>query len=79
MNSTVAKNIRLLRAVGLLSRKELSEEITRLGFEMSIGTITRIELGQKAITVDELKLFSKVFKVPITSLISESFGDIRGY
>jgi transcriptional regulator with XRE-family HTH domain len=83
VGGTVAKNLLRIRTYRGLTTRQLSGELERIGRPVPASGITRMEKGQRQVTVDELVALAIVLEVSPTLLLlpidrPETPGDSRG-
>ncbi|MFJ7019666.1 helix-turn-helix domain-containing protein [Streptomyces sp. NPDC101117] len=66
---TVAENLARLRKVRGYSTRQLAAELERKGRPVSPSGITRMEKGDRVVTVDDLTAFAAIFGVSPVSLL----------
>lgn len=64
LNSTVGKNLRLLRIMN-----DFSQEDVEIGVDVSRSTLSKIENGTGKIALDRLERFAKFFKVDVVTIL----------
>lgn len=70
MNQIVASNVRRLRKLRRLTLRELVGVFQGLGMPIrDNGQLSKREMGQTRITVDELSVYATAFGVPVASLL----------
>lgn len=72
MNSSYEKslgqNIRKLRIACGLSQEQLSAQLQVRGCDITRSALAKIEVGQRHIYPDELKLLREIFNIPYDQL-----------
>lgn len=66
---TVGENILRLRQRHLMTTRILSDNLARVGRPVSQSSITRMERGEKVVTVDDLAALAVVFRVSPAALL----------
>ncbi|MEU6101179.1 helix-turn-helix domain-containing protein [Streptomyces flaveolus] len=66
---TVAENLARLRKVRGYSTRQLAAELERKGRPVSPSGITRMEKGERVVTVDDVTAFAAIFGVSPVSLL----------
>lgn len=67
----VAANVRRLRQDRGWSLKEMSERLASVGHPRSVPVLSKMELGDRGIDVDDLFSFSVIFEVPVARLMGD--------
>lgn len=73
MNSTyekeVGKNIRSIRESRHMTQEQLSAKLQLLGCDITRSALAKIEVGQRHIYIDEIKLIKEILGVDFETLI----------
>jgi transcriptional regulator with XRE-family HTH domain len=70
----VGSNVRTLRTELKMTQADLADAMAKAKFPVHLNTISKIERGDREISVDELEAFSRVFGVSTQSLLEDA-GD----
>ena len=70
----VGTNVRTLRTELKMTQAELADSMAKAKFPVHLNTISKIERGDREISVDELEAFARVFGVSTESLLEDA-GD----
>ncbi len=65
----VGNNIRKLRESKKMTQEQLSAKLQLLGCDITRSALAKIEVGQRHIYIDEIKLIKEILDVPFESLI----------
>lgn len=65
---SLGQNIRKLRMARGLSQEQLSAQLQVRGCDITRSALAKIEVGQRHIYPDELKLLREIFNVPYDQL-----------
>jgi transcriptional regulator with XRE-family HTH domain len=69
MAERVATNLRYLRQARGITLAKLSETLTRQGRPMGISALSKVELGQRGIDVDDLVAFAVALGTSVSDLL----------
>lgn len=67
----VARNVRAIRERNGLTLAQLSEAMGRAGVPTSLATLSKLELGQRKVSVDDLEALAEALGVTVRSLLAE--------
>jgi transcriptional regulator with XRE-family HTH domain len=70
----VGSNVRTLRTELKMTQADLADAMAKAKFPVHLNTISKIERGDREISVDELEAFARVFGVSTESLLEDA-GD----
>ncbi len=65
----VGKNIRSIRESKHMTQEQLSAKLQLLGCDITRSALAKIEVGQRHIYVDEIKLIKEILNVPFEEII----------
>ena len=65
----VGQNIRIIRESQSMTQEQLSAKLQVNGCDITRSAIAKIEVGQRHIYVDELKLIKEILKVKFDDII----------
>lgn len=65
----IGKNIRELRESRKMTQEQLSAKLQLLGCDITRSALAKIEVGQRHIYIDEIKLIKEILDVPYDKLI----------
>ncbi|MBE6792072.1 MAG: helix-turn-helix transcriptional regulator [Ruminococcaceae bacterium] len=68
-NNLCGQNIAALRRQLSISQRELADRMQLVGIDLDKNAIQRIECGKRFVTDIEIVAFSKVFDVPLDTLL----------
>lgn len=66
---TVGNNIRIYREKRNMTQEQLSTKLQLLGCDITRSALAKIEVGQRHIYIDEIKLIKEILDVPFDKLI----------
>lgn len=65
----IGKNIRAIRESRKMTQEQLSAKLQVLGCDITRSAIAKIEVGQRHIYIDEVKLIKEILDVTFDELI----------
>lgn len=65
----IGKNIREIRESRKMTQEQLSAKLQILGCDITRSALAKIEVGQRHIYIDEIKLIKKILNVSFDELI----------
>lgn len=65
----IGKNLRTLREERSLTQEELAARLQTLGCDVTRSAIAKIEVGQRHLYPDEIKLMAEVLRVPCDDIL----------
>ncbi|MBR1534535.1 MAG: helix-turn-helix transcriptional regulator [Ruminococcus sp.] len=65
----VGQRIRLLREERKMTQEQLSAKLQVCGCDITRSALAKIEVGQRHLYIDELKLFKEILNVSYESLL----------
>lgn len=65
----VGQRIRLLREERKMTQEQLSAKLQVCGCDITRSALAKIEVGQRHLYIDELKLFKEILSVSYESLL----------
>lgn len=68
----VRANLRALRTARGLDLEDVSNKLVAIGWPISVSGVSKIELGQRRVDVDDLVALSQVLEVSVPLLLFES-------
>lgn len=69
LTRNVAANLRVLRKQRGMSLAEVSEQLEQLGAPLSLNAVSKIELGNRGVDLDEVTALARALRVPPLLLI----------
>jgi len=67
----VGKNIRRIRECRKLTQEQLAARLQINGCDITRSALAKIEVGQRHIYIDELKLFKEILDTEYSALLDE--------
>ena len=65
----IGERLRLLREERKLTQEEVSARLQILGCDITRSALAKIEVGQRHIYADEIKLMAEIFKVSCDDIL----------
>lgn len=65
----IGKNIRAIRESRKMTQEQLSAKLQILGCDITRSALAKIEVGQRHIYIDEIKLIKEILNVSFDELI----------
>lgn len=65
----VGKNIRKIREQHKMTQEQLSAKLQTCGCDITRSALAKIEVGQRHIYPDEIKLIKEIFSVPYEDIL----------
>lgn len=78
MTERVGTNVRRLRREQDMSIRVLTEKVGPLGWSISVQGLSRLETGQRGITVDQMAILAEALNVSMVELLEEPLPETEG-
>lgn len=72
-----AANVRALRNMSDMSRRELVERLADYGISLQQTSLRRIEEGQQAVKIEEAQAFAKIFHIDLADFITKPVDPVE--
>lgn len=72
-----AANVRDLRSMAGMSRRELVEKLSERGVSLQQTSLRRIEEGQQSVKIEEAQAFSDIFNIDLVDFITKPVNPVE--